>query len=167
MLILVSTLASAQEFRIPGFGTNNSSMPSYGNVPYGPGGIIFPQYYVFPPRPRRTTLEMADDPRCEKDDRNAALMIIDMQDSFALRGKRALLRANAAISSSVLDEQIKAIEAARKADLPIIIVEYANASPTSARLKAAVQGYSKAKIIEKTTDGVFDGYNLYRKDLAK
>ena len=147
---LVASSAPAQEFRIPGYGNNNNEEPA----PYQPRQ-----------RPRRTLLDQAADPLCDNNHRNSALMIIDMQDKFVLRGGRALRRDNAEKAAAVIKEQVRAIEAARKADLPIIFVEYENQGPTNPQLKKAVEGYGKAKFITKDTDGVFEGYNKYRRDL--
>ncbi len=148
--LLVASSALAREFRIPGYGNNNEE----------------PQPYQYRQMPRRTVIDQAVDPMCDNNHRNSALMIIDMQDQFALRGGRALRRDNAEKAAGLIEEQVKAIEAARKADLPIIFVEYENYGPTNPQLKKAVEGYSKAKFITKDTDGVFDGYNNYRRDLT-
>lgn len=112
---------------------------------------------------------------------NSALVIIDMQPYFASRNDRQELPGNKAKLQEMIRNQVEAIKAARKAELPVIFVEYdrdrfvsQGAVPadgpqsdfeTHGDLKAAVEGYDKAVILKKTTDGLFDGPNKHKAEL--
>lgn len=145
MLVFLATLAWAQDLRL----NNNNSNDAR----------------IFPTTPSPANSRM-DVPLCDMSSTQSALMIIDMQDQFVLRGGKALSRENGNAVTAAIDEQIRAIEHAKKANLPIVIVEYFGYGPTNSRLKEAVAGYAKAKTILKSTDGIFDHDNVYKRDLA-
>lgn len=107
---------------------------------------------------------------------NSALIIIDMQPYFAERGGDIAIGDNPTKLQKILAEQAKAIEEAKKADIPIVFVEYeldfwrkdeedSMAKGTSLytpaswvtvkNLTDAVKDYDKTITVMKKTDSMF------------
>lgn len=111
---------------------------------------------------------------CEPSFKKTALMIIDMQAHFWKETGDSDKPENAATIKATIQAQIEAIEVAKKAGIPIVIVEMAADGPNSpnyggtvSELREAVKGYNKTSFIGKTTQGAFDTRNKYRDGLSK
>ncbi len=101
---------------------------------------------------------------------NYALVIIDMQRYFITRSGFDQDPKNQEKIKKVIEAQIQAIKLAKRANVPIIFIEYEHEEvkdKTEAALKEAASGYEKVKYMSKTTDGMLDGYNIHGKELAQ
>jgi nicotinamidase-related amidase len=161
ILILTGMIANAQEFRFP-------PSPTRMTPQYYP---IYPSttwHSINPPGwASAAMLDAVDAPLCSVSDKNSALMVIDVQDYFVLRTKGGLLKENAGKATKLTNEVVKSIEAAKKANLPVILVEYEGAGSTSERVQKALEGYDKVHVIKKNTDGAFDASNRSKKELGE
>ncbi|MCC7441510.1 MAG: isochorismatase family protein [Bdellovibrionales bacterium] len=88
--------------------------------------------------------------------RRSALVIIDMQEPFVTRGGSADREENLRIVRELRAAQVAAIEAARRAAMPIVFVEYQDFGATDPALRAAAAGYPNSTTVIKNYDGVFD-----------
>jgi isochorismate hydrolase len=107
------------------------------------------------------------DPICSSSNKNAALMIVDMQGYFM---KRTGLKSaeNQAIIGKLIQEQLLVIQKAMDSNLPIIFLEYdcSLCDPTSNLLKMVVAKYKNVQFFKKSTDGVFEKNNVYKSELV-
>lgn len=105
---------------------------------------------------------------CSAKSANSALIIIDMQPYFANRGGQQNSQENKAKIGKIIEMQIASINKAKEANIPIVFLEYdcGPCDPTDSKLKAAALNYKNARFIKKDTDGMFESYNKYRKDLV-
>ena len=105
---------------------------------------------------------------CSTQSAYSALIVIDMQPYFAIRGGQHNEPENKEKIEKVIEVQIASIKKAIAAGIPIVFLEYEcpPCDPTDSRLKAAVSGYKNVRFIKKTTDGMLDSDNKYRKELA-
>lgn len=107
---------------------------------------------------------------CSSAAQNLALVVIDMQPKFVTRGGNDKTPENVAKVKQITDEQIAAINWAKQANIPIVFLEYdgdyGDYGDTNSDLKAAVANYKELKFFKKTSDGMFESYNKYRKDLV-
>jgi nicotinamidase-related amidase len=97
---------------------------------------------------------------------NSALIIIDMQPQFVTRGGHDQDPGNIKKVNKILENQVAAIEEAKKAGIPIVFLEYENFGDTNKILKTAVKDYDKAEYFKKNTDGMFSEYNDHKKELV-
>ena len=110
---------------------------------------------------------------CPAANQNSALVIIDMQPYFLNRTINPNSAENKAKVAEIVQEQVVAINRARAANIPIILIEYEhqtipkNESDTMAALKTAIGDYRGVKTFKKTTDGMLDASNKYRSDLVE
>lgn len=95
-----------------------------------------------------------------------ALIVIDMQPFFVTRGRNDKKPENIKKVDEIIKTQIAAIEAAKKANIPIVFIEYALIGDTNVKLKKAAKGYDDVKFIKKSTDGMFSNRNEYLKELV-
>lgn len=99
---------------------------------------------------------------CSSSDKNAALVIIDMQNHFLGRVDSEV-GGNSFKVKELIKEQRLAIQTAKAKGIPILLIEYEcwDCDNTISELKSDVFGYSKYSIVKKTTDGLFDLNNKY------
>ena len=96
-----------------------------------------------------------------------ALIVIDMQPYFVTRGGNDKKDENKKKVKEILDNQIKSIEMAKKAGIPIVFLEYENYGPTNEVLKKAIGDYKKSKYFLKNTDGMFSSSNRHKTKLEE
>lgn len=96
-----------------------------------------------------------------------ALIVIDMQPYFATRNGVENRQMNKKALEDITKQQTETIKQAMAADMPIVFLEYHGYGDTNDSLKNLVKNYSKAKFIDKTTDGMFDRSNTYKEELTK
>ncbi|MCC7441232.1 MAG: cysteine hydrolase [Bdellovibrionales bacterium] len=94
-----------------------------------------------------------------------ALIIIDMQPHFITRGGHENDAENRRKIRELLDEQLAAIASARRANMPIVFIEYTDSGSTNTELTAAASGYPNVATFPKDTDGMFDSGNSHRQAL--
>ena len=100
-----------------------------------------------------------------------ALVIIDMQPYFATRGGVSETPENKKSIQDILSYQVEAIKVAKKANIPIIVIEYdlhawaKEGNKTSDVLTSAIGNYKKTTTLLKNTDGMFDSGNANLKKL--
>jgi nicotinamidase-related amidase len=102
-----------------------------------------------------------------RDGDNYALIIIDMQPYFVERGGDDKDKNNMIKVNTILNNQIKMIEMAKKSKIPIVFIEYESHGDTNSKLKKAADGYDNIKIITKSTDGMLDDYNNKKSELSE
>ncbi|MEQ1879126.1 MAG: isochorismatase family protein [Bdellovibrionia bacterium] len=93
-----------------------------------------------------------------------ALVIIDMQAAFFTRPELSQQPANVEKLRTVLRTQVEAIRLARRARLPIVVIEYylppsgthISLRHTVPELKGALAGYGNVRYFMKYFDGAFD-----------
>ena len=103
---------------------------------------------------------------CAGKDNNAALVIIDMQPKFVTRGGNDKTSRNLSKVDQIIKEQMVAIERAKKANIPIVFIEYeGDYGDTNRALKDAVGNYKDFKVFKKNSDGMFEKDNRHRDDL--
>ncbi len=94
-----------------------------------------------------------------------ALILVDMQPHFAERKDFHLTAENQLKRQAVLNKQVKAIELAKKYEIPILVIETISLSnlpnaidygKTSPLLTEAIGSYQKTALLNKTRDNVFD-----------
>lgn len=100
------------------------------------------------------------------EDVRRALVVIDMQEIFITRGGNAEKPKNKDKVQRIIEEQLRAIERAKRAGIPIIFIEYSNEGKTHDRLKKAAEGAADVAFFEKTTDGMLDEGNAHRGKLT-
>ncbi len=103
---------------------------------------------------------------CPAKSNNAALIVIDMQPYFVTRGGNDQTPENKIKVDQIIKEQIAAIKLAEKAKIPIVFLEYDGHGDTNSVLKSAVGTYKEVKFFKKSTDGMFEDYNVHKKDLV-
>lgn len=107
---------------------------------------------------------------CSGNKEKSALIIIDMQPYFVTRGGKEDAPENKKKVEEVLNEQVQAINRAKEAGIPIVLIEYSHESlqfgETNSVLKGAVGNYKETQVMKKNTDGMFDNYNKYREELV-
>ncbi len=109
---------------------------------------------------------------CSGSSQNSALIVIDMQPYFVNRSQKPNTTENKAKVEQIIKEQVAAINQAKKANISIVLLEYEDTTiPISEAdsmplLKAAVGDYKDVKIVKKTSDGMFEDSNKYKKDLV-
>ncbi len=104
---------------------------------------------------------------CSRNEKNTALVIIDMQDLFRTRGGDADDPDNLAKAATLVKNQQDAIQNAMSANAPIIYIVYKGYGPTIPQLSSLTASYGKTVTFTKNTDGAFDSDNKYRGDLVK
>jgi len=101
---------------------------------------------------------------------NHALVIIDMQPYFATRAGNDQKDKNKIKVLKIINKQIAAIREAKKAKIPIVLIEYEYGSSccgkTNRKLRNEVKFYKKFKTIKKNTDGMFSSSNKYKQKLT-
>jgi nicotinamidase-related amidase len=102
---------------------------------------------------------------CSEHGGNSALIVIDMQPGFVTRGGADQVPENKVKVNAILKEQVAAIKNAREAGIPIVFIEYEGFDPTNTVLKDAAKGYKNSSLFKKTSDGMFDEDNDFRKEL--
>jgi nicotinamidase-related amidase len=109
----------------------------------------------------------ANDSACPEKNAKPALVLIDMQPHFLDRTGKQNRRQNKAKVKKAIDTQIAAIKKAKKAKIPIVIVEYEcpECDSTDSRLQFAVANYQNVRFIKKDADGMFDNENSHRQEL--
>lgn len=110
------------------------------------------------------------DPICKASFSNSALVIIDMQPFYVKRGVNADSAKNKAKLNKLLQAQVEAIQAAKKAGIPIIVFEApkdavlalngTNEDAMTAKpLTEAIGDYPSQKHFIKNANGIFFDYN--------
>lgn len=94
-----------------------------------------------------------------------ALIIIDMQPYFITRDGNQDYGENKDKVKEIIKNQIEVIKLAKESEIPIIFIVYEGLGETAEELKNAAEGYSDAKYIFKSTDGMFSESNKYRSEL--
>lgn len=94
-----------------------------------------------------------------------ALFIVDMQEYFARRSGNYSMRENQKNVESLVGNILELIVRARNTNTPIFIFEYLDRGPTLEKIRVALDGYSLARYITKTSDGAFDLANKNRSEL--
>jgi nicotinamidase-related amidase len=95
----------------------------------------------------------------------AALVIIDMQNSFVAGKGYDQIAANQQILKKMIQVELQAIHAAKAAGIPIIFMEYQGQGGTLPVLLNATSGYKNVAVISKGTDGMFDEDNVNLNEL--
>ncbi len=120
---------------------------------------------------------------CSRDSGKSALVVMDMQGYFSARNGAIRNSSNRELADAAIQEQIKAIEEAKKNKLPIMVVEYDinNMSPvgldgsglpywkdtdTDPRIMAALEGYDNYQVIKKNTDSFLSQNNNNRRQVV-
>jgi nicotinamidase-related amidase len=94
-----------------------------------------------------------------------ALVIIDMQPFYLTRGADPNEPSNAKKLENLFTSQIQAINAAKKFNHPILIVERSGLGRTYKPLLDAVQNYDRAYFFEKNKNGMFDFGSISREPI--
>jgi nicotinamidase-related amidase len=91
--------------------------------------------------------------------KQTALVIIDMQDFFATRyGVEDVLRNRAKVNDMIWRIRLL-IQAAKRNNTPIMIVEYADTGPTNKQIMDELRNYGRIKVIQKDSDDLFNSSN--------
>lgn len=119
-------------------------------------------------RNQGSNTKASKDTVCFSNSPNSALVIIDMQPYFATRSGNHQDAENKAKLDKINETQVGAIQKAREANIPIIFLEYdcGPCGSTNDSLKTAVANYRNVRFIKKNSDGMFEDYNKYRKELV-
>jgi nicotinamidase-related amidase len=108
---------------------------------------------------------------CDKNSNKPALVVIDMQSYFVKRTGTHNDPTNVYKINRIISEQLKAIEQAKDAKIPIIFIEYSvrgqNLGETDGALKAAVSNYKDAVFIKKDADSMLSNRNSNRNELVQ
>ncbi len=120
---------------------------------------------------------------CPKTKGNSALVVMDMQVRYGDRRGVSNNPVNQAHVNTLINEQVKAIELARKSNLPILIVEYDIGfvlpfgfdeswklyrirNKINPQIMSAVEGYNNVQIVKKTTDSFLHSNNKNRQEVV-
>jgi len=104
---------------------------------------------------------------CSGNGGKTALVVIDMQPKFVTRGGNDQTPENKAKVEQIITAQTAAIKYARRSNIPIVFLEYeGDYGDTNNALKTAVANYKEVKFFKKSSDGMFEDYNKYKKDLV-
>jgi nicotinamidase-related amidase len=108
---------------------------------------------------------------CSENHGGAALVVIDMQSFFVERFGNQNTPENTRKVREITRQQVEAINRAKLANLPIVIMEYSGLpgtpeqNQTNATLREAVGNYREVRYFQKNTDGMFDRNNTWRGEL--
>ena len=107
------------------------------------------------------------DPICVENSENSALIVVDMQSNFVSRRKTDKIAENRLKYEQLIKEQIAAIERAKAVNIPIVFLEYEGPhGDTVEPLTAATDNYTYRKVFKKSSDGMFEEKNKYKKELV-
>ena len=93
-----------------------------------------------------------------------ALVVVDMQPYWMDRGVMIPSNSDVKKINELLNHQSRMIEQAKLHQLPILIVEFSSFGETVPSLSSHLTDYDKTKVIQKTTDGLFDLDNKTRQE---
>lgn len=112
-------------------------------------------------------INLSADPICAENSINTALVVIDMQPGFVTRGGNHNDSENKAKFEKIINEQVAMVKRAKDYQIPIIFLEYeGDYGDTNSKLKESAKNYPNVRYFKKSSDGMFEDYNKYRKELV-
>lgn len=113
---------------------------------------------------------LADDQICDSNASKSALVVIDMQPTFATRLGNDKTPENTAKLRQIEEAQLEAIQKAKANGIPIIFLEYVssyvNFGDTNKSLTDPLQDYEKRQLFKKNSDGMFESENKSRAEIV-